>query len=237
MINQMNRPNKIALGLNAWLTFEQMCKRAPIFSESYLAFPIGQLLGARYGGKLVAEHPHPVLAPIKTGRGDKPRLDFAVLREDGSVDVAIETKWLSSSTTLRRDIIRDLVRLELARESVGCEAWMILAGSSSDFLALVGDPRFQGHPDHIGSDPILPYGKSRNGRLRLNPPSQFRREMLKEVLEPFKTLECTECIHVTRFGPYPEEPAMNGYVTYLWRIDTRRSAGRFIPADVYGYLV
>jgi hypothetical protein len=153
----MKRPNKIAIGLNAWLTFEQMCKREPIFSESYLAFPIGQLLSARYGAALVSEHPHPVLAPLMTGRGNRPRLDFAVLRQDKSVELAIETKWLSSSPTLQRDIIRDLVRLELVAHAHSAEAWLVVAGLANEFGVLVGKPKFLGHPSHIGSDPILPH--------------------------------------------------------------------------------
>lgn len=231
----MNRPNKIASGLNAWLTFEQMCKRAPLFSESYLAFPIGQLLSARYGAALISEHPHPLLAPLKVGRGDKPRLDFAILREDKTVELAIETKWLSSSRTLRRDIIRDIVRLELVVHADKAEAWLVVAGLASEFDALVGDPKFQGHPNHVGSDPILPHNVSRNGRLRLNPPAKFRRDILKSALEPFNGVELPDCIHTTRFGPYPSQPTPDSYVTYLWRIDRRKySSGRFLLESIYG---
>ncbi len=230
----MNLPNKIVIGLNAWLTFEQMCEREPLFSESYLAFPIGQLLNARYGAFLVAEHLHPVLAPLKTGRGDKPRFDFAVLREDKTIALAIETKWLSSSKTLQRDIVRDLIRLELVAHADNSEAWLIVAGLADEFRGLVENPKFQGHPNHIGSKPILPFGYSRNGRLRLNPPAKFRREMLTSALEPFHGIELSDCIHVTRFGPYPSEPVARGYVTYMWRIDKHRHPGRFLPEIVYG---
>jgi hypothetical protein len=228
----MKRPNKLAIALNSWLTFEQMCKRSPLFSESYLSFPIGQFLSSRYGAALVAEHPHPVLAPRRTGRGDKPRIDFAVLREDRTVEVAIETKWLSSSTTLQRDIIRDLIRLELVSNAHKCEAWLVLAGKASAFTELVNSRSFGGHPLHVGSDPILPYGSSRQGRLRLNPPSKFRAEMLRAAIEPFMGVELTDCIHVTRFGPYPEQAEPGGYITYLWRV-SRREKTRFLPESVY----
>jgi hypothetical protein len=230
----VKRPTKIAIGLNAWLTFEQMCKREPLFSEAYLAYPIGQLLATRYGNALVSEHPHPVLAPRKTGRGDKPKLDFAVLRADGSIELAIETKWLSSSPSLQRDIIRDMVRLELACHSQNCDGWLIVAGKSSDFQQLVGAAKFQGHPSHVGSDTILPHGNSRDGRLRLNPPAKFRRDMLDTALTPFAGLDLADCIHVTRFGPYPVDAPANGYVTYLWRINgRRRHQARFKPEAVY----
>lgn len=229
----MIRANKIVTGLNAWLTFEQMCKRGPLFSESYLAFPIGQLLAARYGAALVAESPHPVLAPLRTGRGDKPRLDFAVYRQDKTIELAIETKWLSSSLTLQRDIIRDLVRLELVCQLHNSEAWLIVAGTATEFQTLVGNPKFQGHPKNISSDPILPHGKTRDGRLRLNPPAKFRKEMLQAALEPFAGVELSDCIHTTRFGPYPVDSPPKSYVTYLWRVNKRRQQGRFFPESVY----
>ena len=229
----MKFPNKLAAGLNAWLTFEQMCEREPLFSESYLAFPIGQLLNAHYGSALVSEYPHPVLSSLHLGRGKKPSLDFAVLRDDKTVELAIETKWLSTSTTLQRDIIRDLIRLELVANENNSEAWLIVAGLSREFHKLVERSKFQGHSEHAGSDPILPYGKSRSGRLRLNPPAKFRREMLASVLEPFKGVFLSDCIHVTRFGPYPADSAHRNYVTYLWRIDKRRDLGRFLAENVY----
>ncbi len=229
----MKLPNKIALALNSWLTFEQMCGREPLFSEAYLAYPMGQFLGSEFGSRLVAEFPHPILAPLKTGRGDKPRIDFAVVRSDGRVEIAIETKWLSSSQTLQRDIIRDLVRLELMVSNQDSEAWLVVAGEASKFEALVGTEKFQGHPAHVGSDPILPHGTSRDGRLRLNKPAKFRYEMLKAALEPFHGVDLTDCIHTTRFGPYPSTAPGAKYVTYLWRVNVRRQLGRFRYETVY----
>jgi hypothetical protein len=231
----MKRPNKIAAGLNAWLTFEEMCGRSALLSESYLTYPIGQLLAARYGQRLVAEHPHPVLSSSRTGKGDKPRLDFAVLRPDKTVELAIETKWLSSSPNLQRDIIRDLVRLELVIQAHRAEAWLIVAGVSSDFEKLVGTAKFKGHPKHVGSDPILPHGFSRTGRLRLNPPAKFRQAMLKRALEAYPDVDLTDCIHTTCFGPYPADSSGKRYVTYLWRVDPRTERGRFTLSSVAAY--
>ena len=229
----MRRPNKLATALNSWLTFEQMCKRESLFNESYLAYPIGQFLSSRYGAALVSEYPHPILTPLKEGRGDKPRIDFAVLGKDGNIELVIETKWLSSSRSLIRDIIRDLVRLELVVHAQGAEAWLILAGKGSYFDLISGNSKFKGHPSHIGSDPILPHGCSKSGRLRLNPPAKFRREILEDALRPFVGIELTDCIHITRFGPYPPDATPSGYVTYLWRVDKRKNTARFLPETIW----
>lgn len=94
----MKNLRELAIALNDWLVFEQMCKRESLFSESYLVTPIGQFLPTRYGGTLVTEMAHPVLAYFKTGAGSKPCSDFAVLRWDGTVQLAIETKWVSKSS-------------------------------------------------------------------------------------------------------------------------------------------
>ena len=40
----MNKYSKIADGLASWLNFELRSGRESLFSESYLAFPLGQLL-------------------------------------------------------------------------------------------------------------------------------------------------------------------------------------------------
>src|SRR5262245_44980490 len=102
-----------------------MCKREDLFSESYISYPIGQFLTAHYASSLKAEYPHPRLAPFKTGRGDKPRVDFVVADEQNNIEIAIETKWLSSSTTLVRDVIRDVIRLELLIQNATTKSYLI----------------------------------------------------------------------------------------------------------------
>jgi hypothetical protein len=44
-----NAFSKIAEGLAGWLSFERRCGRAHLFSESYLAYPLAQLLKYRLG--------------------------------------------------------------------------------------------------------------------------------------------------------------------------------------------
>jgi hypothetical protein len=230
----MKHPNKMAAGLSAWLTFEKMCNREALFSESFLTYPIAQLLSARYGSRLLAEHPHPVLAPARKGRGDKPRLDFAVLRPDATVEIAIETKWLSSSKTLQRDIIRDMIRLELVAHAHSAETWLIVAGLSGQFTKLTNRQNFLGHPRHLNSNSVLPLGRTQSGNLRLNPPAKFRRELLSSAVKPFLGQELPSSIVTTRFGPYPKESSAKDFVTCLWRIERRHQVARFNSEDVFG---
>jgi hypothetical protein len=225
-------PNKIATGLNSWLSFEQMCGRKSLFSESYLAYPIAQLLATEFGAGLVSEYKHPVLAPLKCTSGDKPRLDFAVLQNDGKVELAVETKWLSSSKTLHKDIIKDLVRLELVRHHQGCEAWLIVAGPANSFESLVNCDKFAPYPNKYKSNPLLPHGKTRQGILRLDPVSKYRKELISSALESFGGIEMSQVLHLTRFGPFPEAPKNNACVVYLWRLNHTGPRGRFVPPTV-----
>ena len=233
----MNRLNKFACAINSWLTFEQMCKRECLFCESYLAYPIGQFLNAEYGEYLQTEYIHPVLAEYKNGRGDKPRIDFVVLTEQKEISIAIETKWISTSTTLLRDIIRDLIRLELVVHKTNAEGWFILAGNGRDFNELVKTRNFLGHPKHIGSNTILPYGRSEIGNIRLNPPAKFRKEFLKECLRPYIGMSIIDSITLTKFGPYPKEYKAKDYVTLIWKVANKQEKERFKPEDVFDDIV
>jgi hypothetical protein len=126
----MNTYAKIADGLASWLTFEQRCGRVNLFSESSLAHPLGKLLQYRYEGRVRAEVEHSVLGPLKTGARQRPRVDFVVDGAGGIYDLVVETKWASASPSLLRDIIRDVVRLDLLLGVHAREALLVLAGES-----------------------------------------------------------------------------------------------------------
>ena len=130
----MRNPRNIVEAVSYWLNFESQCKRTELFNERYLSYPIGQFLMARYGHLVRTEYEHPILSPLKYGKGAKPKIDYVVLKKKEKsgdrelIDLAIETKWCSNSNTLVRDIIRDLVRLNLLIYKYDCSAYFILAG-------------------------------------------------------------------------------------------------------------
>ena len=125
------RARKLLEATAAWLHFEKMCYREPLFGERYMSYPIGQFLNARFGNKVRSEHVHPALARVIEGSGGKPKIDFAVVDDNEQMKIAIETKWVSGSSTLARDIVRDIIRLELLAHE-GAKALLVLAGCNRD---------------------------------------------------------------------------------------------------------
>lgn len=108
-----NLPNAVA----AYLQFEYLCKRDSLFSEAYMAKPIGEyLISNKTLGSLVTEYNHPAFEKSETGRSQQ--LDFAFLRsgEEENPSFALETKWYwanRSSTLANGRILNDILRLRL----------------------------------------------------------------------------------------------------------------------------
>lgn len=108
----------LRLAINTWLTFESLCNRSNLFSESYLTKPLGEYLSANCNMDIIAEHNHPLL--IDAGVGRPPQIDFVVKRKNSSkFDAAIELKWYkkgSNKNVAIRRIFADLLRLRLLLE-------------------------------------------------------------------------------------------------------------------------
>ena len=99
-----------------------------MFSEAYLAHPLHQLLNNAFPGRVHAAVVPPVLAAQHKEAGKKPRVDFAVLSDDGPFEVVVEAKWVSESHALLRDILRGVVRLDMLMPTHAKETLLILAG-------------------------------------------------------------------------------------------------------------
>ena len=137
--------SKVADGLAAWLRYEMRCGRRPLFSEDYLALPVAQLLRDHYPNRLVAQVKHPIIAKKREGTGRKPSIDFGVpfpveadepKKTAKQYQLLVETKWLSKSNTLLRDIIRDLLRLAMLIPEEADEGAVIVAGRRRNFESL-----------------------------------------------------------------------------------------------------
>ena len=76
---------------------------------------------------MIVEPDHPVLAPAHAGRGRKPSIDFAVAGPGNVLDLAVEMKWVSASPTLLRDVIRDVVRLDMLVHAHARDAILMIA--------------------------------------------------------------------------------------------------------------
>ena len=84
--------------VTSWLTFESACNRQELFSEYYLAKPIGEYLQANTVGILKSEYDHPVLSSYDAGRN--PQIDFVILRngQNSNICFALEVKWIRKGT-------------------------------------------------------------------------------------------------------------------------------------------
>jgi len=161
-------PQRLVEAVAAWLQYEQLCNRIGLFGESYLTYPVGQFLQARGPKGLRSEYPHPILTPRQGTRGDKKRIDYAVLRDDGTVEFAVETKWRSKSTSLLESIVGDLVRLELLATAHRATSVLVLGGLLNKTEDLFNNKAFLAHPDQPNSNPLLPVETNRvNGALWL----------------------------------------------------------------------
>src|SRR3954470_3048856 len=124
----MTLARKLAEGVGGWLQLEFHCHRSEVFSEKYLAAPIGQILSAEFGLKAYAEVPHPVLAAFAKRPGRKPEIDFAVLDPHPTITVAVESKWIGRSSIKAEHLLWDLIRLELLCHHLKAHAIFILGG-------------------------------------------------------------------------------------------------------------
>jgi hypothetical protein len=230
----MNKYSKIAEGLAAWLTFEQRCGRANLFSESSLAHPLGQLLQYRYPGRVLTEVEHPVLAARHLGVGQKPRIDFAVkdLTGEFDFDLVVETKWASGSSSLLRDILRDFVRLDLIRRERSRDALFILAGEMKVIRKLFQTRAFQAVPNQGNSHTLLPLNIQKPGSLRFVSVAKSRKSLFARALVPFAGIELGRSLYLRFSGPFPRDANSTSYGIYLWRL-VWPGADRFLPEEEY----
>ena len=216
----MKNPRNIVECVGYWLNYEHLCKRRELFSERYLSVPIGQFLISRHGHLVKSEYPHPFLNDSIGKKGRKASIDYVVVNKERSdIELAIETKWISSSTTLVKDIIRDLIRLELVARNCDASAYFILAGEKKSADRLFRSMAFIG--DKNKPDPILPIQGREQKTLRLANCQKHKGKIITAAVELFKNVDIGKSIHVTRFGEYPRDVKYNQFVVYGWRINKR----------------
>ena len=216
----MNKFAKIADGLAGWLTFEQRCGRYSLFSESYFACAVGQLLQYRYPGRVLAEVKHPVLSEVKEGPGKKPRIDFAIASDnEGKYDLVVEIKWVSKSRTLLRDIIRDVIRLDLILPSYANEAILILAGNVKQIRKLFQEPALAPitHLTKTYQPPSLE-GDNRNALYFFHALTPSRRKLYLQALQNFHNIKISRGIQMQRSGSSLLKTTNDQYLVFIWKI-------------------
>lgn len=212
-----------------WLNYEHLCKRRELFSESYLTIPIGQFLISRHGGLVKKEYPHPFLNDSIGKKGKKASIDYVVVNNDKSIELAIETKWISGSPTLVKDIVRDLIRLSMIARNCDASAYFILAGEKKLADRLFGSIAFNG--DKNNPAPILPIEGRKQKTLKLANCQKHEEKIIASAVEIFKNVDIGKSIHVKIFGAYPRKVKDNQFVVYGWRI-SKRSNDIYKPKEI-----
>src|SRR5262249_8205570 len=134
----MNYARLLTEGVGSWLHFEYLCDRSGLFSEKYLAHPIGQILSARSANRTIAEYKHPVLAPLAKGAGRRPEVDFVICESYPTISLAVESKWVGQSEPSVESILWDLIRLELIAHQEEARCFFVLGGKRSALETLFG---------------------------------------------------------------------------------------------------
>lgn len=123
--------------IHHWLSFQLLCGREQLLSESYLNQPTGEyLLHAAASSHLKTEYDHPCLN--EEGRRGRPRqIDFCLLSRDTQrLTTAIELKWITDSAFDKQRIINDLLRLECLSGIIKGQRiyrYLVVAGKTPNF--------------------------------------------------------------------------------------------------------
>lgn len=230
----MDYAKRLTNGVGAWLNFEAACDRTSLFSEKYLAHPIGQILNAASAGRTLAEYPHPVLAPRMTTAGARPAIDFVVLDANNQVSVAVESKWIGATAPSIQKILWDLIRLEmLAAQGVRC--LFVLGGKRRKLEAMFAHPAFKASDNRGHPSPLLRHDLNVQHSTTLGPTVEARRLILRALFANYQTLEFPHAIISRRSAPFPADPTSSVFQVYCWEIRSPANRMPFRPENSRQY--
>lgn len=208
-------------GIASWLTFEKCSGREGLFSEKYMALPISQILAHHFGASVEAEHNHPVLAVGKR-RGRPPQLDF-IVKGNKEVSLAVESKWIGTTSVKVADVIWDCVRLELAANYYNCDGLFILAGEKGKVDKCLESSAFNPKTNKGKPSPVL--GLNGSGRMSVNiqSPKKNFGPKLHEYLNFFPLVDYPRSF-VCGTGVQTNKTAhKNHYIAAVWHIKPEKN--------------
>ncbi|MBX5206838.1 hypothetical protein [Rhizobium sp. NZLR11] len=221
-------------GVGAWLNFEAACSRTSLFSEKYMAHPIGQILNAASRGRTVAEFKHRVLAQQMTSRGRRPEVDFVVLDADNQVTLAVESKWIGRTMPSVEKIFWDLIRLEmLANLEIRC--LFVLGGKRKDLEKLFKHPAFDAKDNRGLRSPLLRWDNNVHHSTTLGPTVEARRLILRKMFKDFQTFQFPHAVISRRSAPFPSDPKSSTFQVYSWEIESPANRMPFQPRNSAQY--
>jgi hypothetical protein len=226
----MNLLRRVTEGLGAWLHYEYCCDRSEMFSEKYMAPPVGILLSSAQQGRVFAEFKHPILKEAMTGRGRRPALDFVVSERYPVPKIAIETKWIGRTRISVESVVWDLVRLALLSHHFDTQCYFVLGGQKKALTRFFETEDFSG-PKHVSSAaPILNITSNHLTTFPFVPSQHYRVPLLRNVFQGWPAdLAAPQRITTTRTKPFPDVLAGGHFQVYAWKIACPPKKEVFLP--------
>jgi hypothetical protein len=222
-------------GVGSWLHFEYSCDKSGLFSEKYLTAPIGQILHSRLGSRVLAEHRHPVLAPLMQGRGRRPEVDFVVFSEYPKIRVAVESKWIGEGRIDVQAVIWDLIRLELIAHAEGAECFFVLGGQRGNLERLFANEQFAGQ-ELLRRRPLLATTDNFFHKVYLTPVVPSRIDLLRRIFADFQDFQFPTYMGARRSTPFPAQCPLAQYQVYTWKITSAVPRNLFTPKNSFHYV-
>lgn len=228
----MELARKLAEGTGAWLQYQYACHNSGLFSERFLAEPIGRILASTTTGRVIAEHPHPILAPLAIGPGAKPCVDFVVQDPYPKVRVAVESKWLGQTKPSVSSIMWDLIRLEMIAHADGADCFFVLGGMKRSLDAYFLQSTFSAKHPH---GPVLHAYKNFKLQVTLTATVPHRIAIMKKLFEKYQDIAFPHKIIARRTDPFPLDCKSNQYQIYVWHISSKGKREVFYPKNSKHY--
>jgi hypothetical protein len=224
----MNYARLLADGVGSWLQYEQACGHSGLFSEKYLAQPVGHILSGRSGNRTLAEYTHPVLTSLTRRTGRRPAIDFAVCDPFPSVAIAVESKWAGATQPSIEGIAWDLIRLELLAHHENARCYFILGGRRRELEKLFALPAFWDVATNRQRKPLLRHDAAGMHAINIGPIDRVRTPILGDIFEKYPELSFPSGIVTHLSSPFPVEQIKSGYQVYVWQIRSAQPRTTFL---------
>lgn len=231
---KMKLGRRLTEGVGAWLMFEFACDRSGVFSEKYLCQPIGQILAAISGNRVIAEHRHQPLAEFMRGSGRRPEIDFAVCDPYPHVRIAVESKWIGKTKPPVSSIVWDILRLEMLANEYDAQCFFMLGGKKRSLDAYFASEKFSG-PVGNTNKKILRTDSNSIHNFDITPEAHHRVNIMREIFGKYQAMKFPLKIPTNRYTPFPAVPKANQYQVITWSISSRGRKRHMYPGNSKHY--
>lgn len=209
---------RLTRAVHRWLSFQQLCDRARVFSESYLTQPIAEFVSVHHNGDIQPEFTHPTF--VKLGPGRPKQVDFALLTPNTrDVEAAVESKWISDAPYPKQAILNDLLRLECFRNTSARQAvrYFLVGGTREHFEACFRRLRYRyAGADHAFTTLFLSFSyKDRVKSVSVFAASAGLRKFYRKFQKDYKV-----ALPRTFRSTLVSRSRIDNIAVYLWRIES-----------------